>query len=329
MSLTARTLVLLLAAWTGVTVIAAAVPAEDKRPYSGPACAAGAADAYFENEVLGEGRARTCLECHKAGGDAEDSDFVLLDPQRLQGTTPQEAMRKNREQFAAMARVKRGDQSRLLLKVVGKLHHGGKQVLKPDSAGYAVLAEFVRRLDAPPSAEAVARATADDANAPPFFDGVVMLDDRRLLRRVTLSLAGRLPTTDEQAAVEAKGLKAMPTLLDAVMKEDAFYDRLREAFNDIFLTAGVDGNPEAAVLSYEHFEKTRLWYQKYDLSKAGDAKAQQKARYKLADDYRKALLGEPMKLVEHIVRERPAVHRDRDGRLHHGHAVHRPRVRHL
>jgi hypothetical protein len=30
--------------------------------------------------------------------------------------------------------------------------------------------------------------------APPFFEGIVMLDDRKLLRRATLSLAGRLPS---------------------------------------------------------------------------------------------------------------------------------------
>src|SRR3954465_15040954 len=95
----------------------------------------------------------------------------------------------------------------------------------------------------------------------------------------------------------------MPAILDAVMNEDAFYDRLREGFNDIFLTLGIDGNADATVLSYEHFEKTRLWYQKFDLSEAGDKNAQQKARYKLADDYRKALPGEPMRLIEHIVRE--------------------------
>ena len=37
----------------------------------------------------------------------------------------------------------------------------------------------------------------------------------------------------------------MPAILDAVMKEDAFYDRLREGFNDIFLTLGIDGNADA------------------------------------------------------------------------------------
>src|SRR6185437_8437864 len=79
------------------------------------------------------------------------------------------------------------------------------------------------------------------------------------------------------------------------------YDRLREGFNDVFLTLGVDGNPDQVVLSYEYFTKTRQWYQNHDLSHVAE-KDRQKARYKLADDYRKAVLGEPMKLVEHIVR---------------------------
>jgi hypothetical protein len=89
------------------------------------------------------------------------------------------------------------------------------------------------------------------------------------------------------------------------MKEEAFHDRLREGFNDIFLTLGVDGNADQSLLSYEHFEKTRHWYQKFDLSHIPE-KERQRAGYKLADDYRKALLGEPMQLIDHIVRnDRP------------------------
>ncbi len=133
------------------------------------------------------------------------------------------------------------------------------------------------------------------------------------MRRLTLPLAGRLPTDEEVAAVrevkrEADGTRSVPAtfaILDRIMTEDAFYTRLREAFNDIFLTVGYDGNGEEA-LSYDHFSTTRLWYQKFDLSSAGDAKAQTQARYKLSGDYRKAMLGEPMKLIEHIVRnDRP------------------------
>ena len=138
-----------------------------------------------------------------------------------------------------------------------------------------------------------------------------MLDDRKLLRRVTLQLAARLPTDAEQSAVASQGAKAMPAILDSLLKEDAFYDRLREAFNDIFLTLGVDGNPDQSVLSYEHFEKTRGWYQNKELNKEfldpiKDEKERRQAGYKLADDYRKALLAEPMKLIEHIVRNEKA-----------------------
>lgn len=277
----------------------------EQKPYSGSACAAGV-DEFFVNEVWAKVGAQSCLTCHKTGGDAEDTKFLLRDPKRSEASAQEEVMRHNRDAFARMARVEeKGHQSRILVKVTGGLEHGGKDVLKPDSTGYRILAEFVRRVTTPKSTEPSA-ALSDDKNAPPFFEGIVMLDDRRLLRRVTLSLAGRLPTEEEFTAVAADGLKALPTILDEVMKEEAFYDRVREGFNDIFLTLGIDGNADATVLSYEHFEKTRLWYQKHDLSHIADQKERQRAGYKLADDYRKALLGEPMKLVEYIVRnDRP------------------------
>ena len=67
------------------------------------------------------------------------------------------------------------------------------------------------------------------------------------------------------------------------MQEEAFYTRLREGFNDIFLTQGVDGNPDQTVLSYEHFEKTRGWYQRHDLSHIADEKERRQAGYKLAN----------------------------------------------
>jgi hypothetical protein len=267
------------------------------RPPGG--CAA-AVDNYFQDEVWAKVGVRKCLICHRKGGDAEDSKFVLIDPRKIQGTARDKAMRHNRAAFARMAAVKEKDKSRMLLKVVGELDHGGSDVLEPDSVGYRILADFVRRVNG--FGRGRAPAVAADPKAPPFFQGVVMLDDRRLLRRATLSLAGRLPTDAEFAAVIKDGQKAMPALLDGVMKEDAFFDRLREGFNDIFLTLGIDGNADQTVLSYEHFEKTRHWYQHYDLSHIKDKDQRQRREWKIAAEYRKALLGEPMKLIEHIVR---------------------------
>lgn len=203
-----------------------------------------------------------------------------------------------------MARLKEGQEYRMLAKVTGGLEHGGEDVLKIDSTGYKILAEFVRRVNAP-SAAAPADLAAVDSHRPAFFEGVVMLDDARLLRRLTLSLAGRLPTAAESETVSRDGLQAIPPILDGVMTEQAFYDRLQEAFNDIFLTVGYIDGAESA-LSYDHFSTTRHWTQKHDLSHIADEKERTRARYKLADDYRAALFGEPMRLIEHIVKnDRP------------------------
>jgi hypothetical protein len=259
-------------------------------------------DNYFENEVWNKVGAAKCLSCHRKGGDAEESKFLLLDPRKSEGAARDEAMRHNRSAFTRMASARENGKSRILLKVTGQLDHGGAEVLKPDSAGYRVLADFVGRLNNP----GVAKTTAVDPKSPPLFDGVTMLDNRRLLRRVTLSLAGRLPTSAEISAVTAGDLKAMPAILDAIMKEEAFFDRIREGFNDIFLTLGVDGNADQTCLSYEHFEKTRHWYQKHDLSHIKDKNERQRTEWRIAAEYRRAILGEPMKLIEHIVRnDRP------------------------
>jgi hypothetical protein len=271
----------------------------DEKPPQAPVGCAAAVDNHFQDEVWAKVGRPKCLVCHRKGGDAEDSKFVLIDLRKVAGAARDNAMRHNRAAFARMAAVKQKDKSRMLLKVVGGLDHGGSDVLELDSPGYRLLADFVRRVNNPGSTKA---PDATAGKGPPFFQGVVMLEPRRLLRRVTLSLAGRLPTDAELAAVGKDGLESMPALLDSVMKEDAFYDRLREGFNDIFLTLGVDGNADQTVLSYEHFEKTRHWYQKFDLSHIKDKNERQRTEWKIAAEYRKALLGEPMKLIEHIVR---------------------------
>lgn len=281
---------------------AAAAVAQEPAPYSGRCTAS--VDDYFAEEVWAKIGAQTCLTCHKSGGDAEESELVLLDPQRSLGAEREDALRHNQGLLLRAALRKEGDSSYLLLKVAGGLDHGGEDVLKPDSAGYRILEEFVRRASAAENGE-LSATMQEDPDAPPFFDGVMMLSDRRLLRRATLSLAGRVPTGDELSVVNEGGLDALPAILDRLMEEEAFYDRLREGFNDIFLTLGYIDGAESA-LSYEHFSETRHWTQKHDLNHIADEGERQKARYKLADDYREALLQEPLKLVEHIVRnEKP------------------------
>src|SRR5437660_4445230 len=119
-----------------------AVRCDDKPPRPPMGCTA-AVDNYFEDEVWAKVGVQKCLTCHRKGGDAEDSKFLLIDPRKREGTARGEAMRQNRAAFAQMAKAREKDQPRILLKVVGGLDHGGKDVLKPDSAEYRVLAAFV------------------------------------------------------------------------------------------------------------------------------------------------------------------------------------------
>ncbi|MFP6762390.1 MAG: DUF1592 domain-containing protein, partial [Planctomycetaceae bacterium] len=247
---------------------------------------------------------RSCLKCHNADGDAAESRFLLRDPSRLQVASRKLAHASNRNAFAKMAALRENNTSRLLLKVRGQLDHGGEEVLTADSTEYHILERFVRRQSGEQQASSQTAMFADYV-PPPFFAGVTMLEPRRLLRRVTLSLSGRLPTPEEHSAVREHGLKALDSILDNVMQEDGFYVRLTEGFNDIFLTLGYDGGPER-VLGYRNFGETRNWTQKYDLSHIADEKERRQALYRLTGDYRASMLREPLELIEYIVRqERP------------------------
>ena len=277
-----------------------------------PAATCSLTNRFFEDEVWAKVGERTCLRCHNAKGDAAESGFVLT-PRRPEGAHHTDWIRQNCGAFQLMAKALEGDQSRLLLKVTGGLDHGGGQILKPDSTGYRVLERFVRRVNpdwkgATPTESLGAESSVRDPNVRgvvlPFFDGISRISPPRLLRRIALSLAGRLPASDEQAAVEQGGTAAIDSALDRILQEPAFHDRLKEGFNDIFLTVGIEDNAET-LLSYDHFEMTRLWYDKHDLNHIADAE-RQRARWKLADVYRDALLREPLELISYIVRnDRP------------------------
>lgn len=260
-----------------------------------------ALDAYFTQEVWGKVAEQICLKCHRPEGDASDTEFLLQDPRKQRDSAA--ATRHNRTAFQKMAAKLEKGKPRILVKVTGGLDHGGGEVLKPNSPGYQVLARFVRRVQGTDKQQ-LDEAIAAARELPPYFDGIRMISPPRLLRRVTLSLAGRLPTKQEQAAIEKQGQAALTGILDKLMREDAFYERLTEGFNDIFLTLGYDGVAEN-VLSYDHFNKTRHWYQKYDLSDVPEDK-RTKARYKLTDDYRDAIRREPLELIRYIVQnDRP------------------------
>lgn len=280
-------------------------------------CPAGVAstarEAWFAAEVWSKVGRLKCLRCHRAGGDAQDTSFLLLDPEASLDRSAQDVLQHNLRAFTAAAQLQADGAWLLLQKPAGLLEHGGGVVLPADSTGLRILTDFHRQVhsgvdppgtsgedDPPESAQPLLTAPT------PFFADVTMADDQVLLRRAALSLVGRLPTDAERQKVAEHGREALAEILMQLQREEPFYNRLREAFNDIFLLLGIDGNPDSTVLSYEHFEKSRLWYQQHDLTHIADEQERRQAGYKLANDYRRALLEEPLRLIEHIVRhDRP------------------------
>ena len=259
-------------------------------------------DRFFEEEVWSKVAERKCLKCHNAKGDAADSEFILVNPNTF-AERSRRVMAQNCAAFRNMAMAKEGSRSRLLAKVAGGLDHGGGEVLKPGSTGYKILERFVNRSSGnrPKGSETV---LASVERSKSFFEGATMLPPSRLLRRVTLSLTGRLPTVEERKAVNDKGMAAIDPILDGLFREDAFYERLKEGFNDIFLTIGIEDNAET-LLSYDHFEHTRNWPEKHNLDHIPEADRQKK-RWALSDVYRQSLLREPLELISYIVRnDRP------------------------
>jgi len=288
---------MLFLAWLGVTafyVAASAIAAEPQQP---PGCYA-ASSFHAAWIKVGE---RTCMKCHNAGGEAAESKFLLRYVSKIPTAERAGALIRNCETFTRMALAKGGvGQSRLLSKATGGLEHGGGEVLKRDSTAFQVLKHFVESLsDKPATSDTPGQLIDDDLSS--FFDGVEMISDQRLLRRITLSLASRMPSDVERQAVGKNGLSAVKQVLRTLMQEDAFYERLLEGFNDIFLTLGYNGNGED-VLSYDHFQHTRHWYQKHSLDHIPE-KERQRARYKLADEYRDAMRREPLELLRYIVQQ--------------------------
>ena len=259
-------------------------------------------DDWFVDEVWAKVGELSCLKCHNESGEAEDSRFILRETIPLNGAELQAAHEANFEAFAKMARMKKtGYPPRLLLKPIGEMDHEGERVLKPDSTGHAILKTFVQRMEGKP----VVEPTVEKYKPRSFFEGVTMIGNESLLRRLTLSLAGRLPTAKEKQTVQKKSLAGLDAILEKLMTEEAFYGRLKEGFNDIFLTDGYDGNGEL-ILSYDHFEKTRHWYKKHDFSQIEGKRERQEALWEMARVYRKAIRSEPLELIAHVVRnDRP------------------------
>jgi hypothetical protein len=189
--------------------------------------------AYFLSDVWGPVMARTCVNCHAPGGEAQlrNAQFRLL-PASYPDFV--DANLASATQMANTLYTINGRQiPALLAKPMGLMNHGGMRVFEEGSPEYNALAEFVRRVSGDSAARNDSACRDFGSLAPP--SGVAMMDLPTTLRRASLDLLGRLPTQDEltRASTDDAGFEAT---LATMIEDEAFYRRMRTSFNDMMLT---------------------------------------------------------------------------------------------
>lgn len=240
-------------------------------------------DRYFVREVWAKVASQQCQGCHNPQGIASATDFVLYYSDGYS-----DHVERNVESMSTVAaeRIQKfGFRSKLLLKPIGELDHGGGKIFEENSDSYNILKDFVSRVES--------EDPCSDTSDNDYFDGFVHLSKSEHARKVSLSLAGRLPTDEELMAVENGGDEAMDALVTSLMSEPKFYDRMVEGFNDIFLTDFFFRNAPENVLDANHYPE-RKWFD--DLTNNDE-------KNRARTNTRFGLTREPLELIRHVIKE--------------------------
>lgn len=195
---------------------------------SGPACVS--TREYFTTQVYGKAM-QSCVGCHSPGGSAEEN----LARFRLVRETYPDFVSENIKAIRSFSDLEVRDQPLILLKPLGLREHGGGAVFAKDSEEYKILEKFVSDLR-----NGVEKTCdAGDQLQAGYLDNV------QTARKSAITLAGRFPTDEELASVESE--EGLDAFIVKLTREEFFYDRLREIWNDALLTErGVDAGVAGA-----------------------------------------------------------------------------------
>jgi len=178
---------------------------------------------FFAERVWGPTISKKCINCHTPYGVAKSSAFILQDE-----SNP-DYISYNLAAVAKIAELEKDGKSLLVRKAAGELDHGGGAQVEEGER--AALEELVKRLGAGGGDACVESSAAESLRA-----SATLLEWAPTLRKASMSLVSRWPTEEEEKAVAEGGEAAFDAALLAMMKEDAFYERLKEVWNDYLLT---------------------------------------------------------------------------------------------
>ncbi|MEY4642336.1 MAG: hypothetical protein RLZZ227_2330 [Pseudomonadota bacterium] len=126
------------------------------------------------------------------------------------------------------------------------------------------------------------------------LDALTLGTDAETLRKAALHLVSRLPTAAETARVSAEGSAGLRSVIDIMMNEPAFYERLSEIFNDWLLTNRYlsPNGSEAAIGLLSGFTNAR-WFDK-------EVKDEEYTRNRLTTN--DSIATEPLELINYVAK---------------------------
>ncbi|MCA9713363.1 MAG: DUF1588 domain-containing protein [Myxococcales bacterium] len=215
---------------------------------------------FFKQEVFPMVE-NNCMSCHNEQGVAKHTQYIL------RGSEWPGFIEQNLAVIENLAKIDFDGKPYLLVKPTedGTTHKGGVRFEK-GSDEYKILEELIDRVENPETCEGNSE-TADE-----FFEGVKLMNEVETLRKATLTLTGRLPTSEELELVRDLGIDSLDPVLDVVMQEEEFSERLVEIWNDIFLTDRYLPNADALdLLSTETYPEL-YWYEGLPEEQQGEAR---------------------------------------------------------
>ena len=226
-----------------------------------------------------------CIKCHVANGASGHTRLVFVP---ASDTPDHQAQNLQTFQNFLAAVADEGGGSYVLNKIQGVGHGGGVQV-SPGTVDFANMQRFLSLLGeelAPP----------DHVTAETLFDTVIMASPRKTLRRAALIFAGRIPTDEENAAVEAGDETALRATIRGLMEGPQFHEFLIRASNDRLLT---DREYEIIDPDGYYVDFTHETYRRTVAVKGGD----ERARIDFDSWFRDVQYGvrrAPLELIAHV-----------------------------
>ncbi len=190
-----------------------------------------------------------CVTCHNTSGAAKDTKFIL------ERSAVPGYIDANLRTIGDLARYEVDGQKLLLIKPTQDgVEHGGGQLFEAKSKEYEQILAMIERVENPVEC-------ANEVDFGKYFADIELLDEEATLRKASLALVGRLPTQDEYEQVRGLGIDSLDPVLNDMMEEEAFFARLGEWYNDLFLTDRYVSGTRALDLLYAENFPDLYWFE--------------------------------------------------------------------